>query len=206
MHGKRNIVLLGFIAGLATLLSACAGGGASPNASDLAEGKNFDLSRYDRVMVDPVVVEFDESWEPSHTGSRLPMSESERERVAEEVAELFDPAFRQELELGGHVNVVEQAGSGVLRITPKLVDVYLNAPAPLARPGATYTRSVGHVTVHLVFRDAVTGEQVLELHDRVRGRDIGLLRTASPVYNTIELTRIFEDWAQVIRQDLFRAP
>ncbi|HEX6927928.1 MAG TPA: DUF3313 family protein [Gammaproteobacteria bacterium] len=202
MRGK--IALWGFVAGMAALTSACAA--YSSTGAGFDGGSAYDLSRYERVMVDPVEVEFDENWDPVKVGSHLTMSEHDREKTRQAVAAMFDHSFREELTAGSAVQLVDSAGPGVLRITPVLQEVSLSAAAPLAHPGATYVRTVGNVTLHVVFRDAASGEQVLELHDRVRGRDIGLLRTASPVYNEQELTRIFEDWAQVIRQDIFHAP
>lgn len=186
------------------LLSACAVNEPVQGQGMGRSGKDLDLSRYNKVMVDPVTVEFDKDWRPIQTGSHLEMSQRDRERLKKDIAEVFNKTFREEL--GEGLDVVETAGSGVVRITPELIDVHLNAPTPLMQPGATFTRSVGYVTLHLVFRDAVTGEQLLELHDNVRGRDIGLLRPASPAYNRTELARIFADWAQVVREDLFRAP
>lgn len=202
---STKFALLAVLAGLSMLLSACAGG-TSPAALDLGEGSEYDLSKYQRVMLDPVTLEFAENWEPTPTGTHISMSHREREEIRENVADLFNDEFRSELTEGNRVAVVDRAAPGVLRITPELLDVYLSAPAAMSRPGATYVRSVGNLTLHLVFHDAASGEVVLELHDRVRGRDIGLLRPADSVYNELELRRIFSDWAQVIRQDLFRAP
>lgn len=198
-------VMAGIVTGTAMLLGACASG--YPGGMDFVPGSEFDLSRYDRVIVDPVTVEFDANWNPIDIGSHTPMSATEREAVRNEVADLFTRSFITELEQGGNVDVVEQSGPDVLRITPVLLDVHLNAPLlPLSRPNEILTRSVGHVTLHAKFSDSTTGEALLELRDRVRGRDLGLLRSATPTFNQFELTRIFEDWAQVIRQDLLRAP
>lgn len=185
------------------LLSGCA-------VSEYGQGQGFsrgndlDLSRYNRVVVDPVKVAFDKDWRPVQTGSHLEMSLRDRERLQKDIEGVFNKSFKSEL--GQGLELVNEPGPGVIRITPELVDVHLSAPTPLVQPGATFTRNVGALTLHLVFRDAASGEQLLELHDHVRGRDIGLLRPASPAYNRIELARIFEDWAQIVRQELFRAP
>lgn len=202
MKRSGTSALLAVIAGLSMLLSACATGPAANSGG----GSDYDLSKYERVTFDPVSVEFDPNWKPIPTGSHISLGAREREEIKEFVAALFNEEFSEGLTQGGHVQVVDRAGPGVLRVTPELQDVYLSAPSPMSRPGATYVRSVGHMTLHLVFRDASTGEVVLELHDRVRGRDIGLLRSANAVYNELEMRRMFADWAQVIRQDLFRAP
>src|SRR5690606_24708789 len=126
--------------------------------------------------------------------SHLPLGQPEREQVQRDVERFFNETFRQVLAANGAVRIVDQPGPGVLRLTPKLQDVYLNSPAPKVRPGeSVYVRSVGELTLNLMFRDAASNKAVLLLEDRVRGREIGLMRSASPVYNKVELERIFED-------------
>lgn len=193
-NGKRS----GLVALLALVLGGCAtyGGGG---------GDQFDLSQYDKVMVDPVVVTFAPDGIPAETGSRLPASEEKMERIRREVAQLFQSAFEQELARGGEVELVDAAGPGVLRITPELVNLRLNSPlAHSTGPIETYIRSIGEVTMNTVFRDGATGKEQLTLVDTVHGRDMGLMRSVTPVYTRIELTRIFRDWAQVIREDILR--
>lgn len=197
--------LLAVIAGLSMLVSACATG-PSAVSNDLVEESAYDLSQYQRVMIDPVEVNMHDEGEYVPLGSHVALSEREREKVEADVAEVFNETFREELTKGGAVQIVDRPGPGVMRITPKLLDVNLSAPAPMSRGGlAVMVRSVGEVTLQVTFTDAQTGDAKVELFDKMRGRDIGLLRRADATFNNAELTRIFRDWAQVIRQDLFRA-
>lgn len=198
-----RFAMLAVVAGLSMLVSACATG---PSAVSNDLGGDYDLSQYQRVMIDPVEVNLHNDGKYVPLGSNISLSEREREHIKESVAELFNEKFRDELSKGGAVQIVDRAGPGVLRITPKLLDVDLNAPAPMSRGQLrVLVRHVGEVTLQVTFSDSLTGEAKLELYDKMRGRDIGLLRRADATYNNAELTRIFRDWAQVIRQDLFHA-
>jgi len=197
-----RMVLLGFIAGLSMLLAACTGGPTS-QARELTEGMTHDLSEYSRVMIDPVAVTFAKNWYHVQTGTHFSMTPRERDELQEMVESTFNRHFAAEL-ASGELELVESPGPGVVRITPELNDVYLSAPLPFAQPGNTYVRSVGQMALRLTFHDATSGRQLFELHSRVRGREIGLLRPASPAHNQAELTDFFKDWAQVVRQELFR--
>src|SRR5690606_2913984 len=119
-------------------------------------------------------------------------------RVKRDIAAVFHESFARQLEAGG-LEVVDQAGPGVLLIRPKLLNVYLNAPAAHLQQGRTYARRVGQMTLDVSFVDAGSKEMLVQLTDHVKGRDIGLLRPAGPVFNRVELTDLFEDWALVIR-------
>lgn len=201
---KGRIAFAG-LALAAMLLGGCAavqggGGGNAGNDEDL------NLGRYDKVMIDPVTVSFADDGLPLSTGTRLHAASTEAERVRRSVAELFNDTFREELAAGPGLTVVDRPGPGVARITPELLEVRLNAPVTeLGRPAEVYIRSVGEVTLNATFRDAATGEPLLVLNDTMRGRDFGVLRAANPLHTRYELKRIFQDWAQIIREDLFRA-
>lgn len=188
----------GFLAIALLSLAGCAG-------YSQTETEEFDLSRYDRIMVDPVSVSLAKDGIPGSTGSHLPATESEVKRIKQDISELFHDAFREELG-GGQLVLVDNPGPGVLRITPELVDLRLNSP--LTHPSnslETYVRGIGEVTLNATFRDSQSGEVLLTLYDSMRGSELGLLRPATPVYTRLELTRIFEDWAQIIREDILRA-
>lgn len=184
---------------VAAMLQACAMG-STP------QGETFpELARYRKVMIEPVSVELDERWGYTRTGTRLSLGEDDARRVKEWVAEVFDRSFGEELAEGGKLEIVDRAGPGVARIRPRLTEVYLNAPLPEDHTGVILVRTVGNLQIEAKFEDSVSGETLLELRDKVRGRDIGMLRTASSAYNRTELRRVFEDWARIIREDIFLA-
>lgn len=190
---KRATVLPGL--GSLLLLAAC--------ASYDSHGQSG-LSQYGKVMVDPVTVSLDENWQPVETGSRIEVTAAELERTRDGIAQVFDEAFRDRLASDG-VQLVDEAGPGVLRITPKLVDVRLNAPLEMRDlPTDVYVRDVGDFTLKAVFRDSASGEILLELEEREPVRH-DLVRRASPVFTRAELGRIFDSWARMIREDVLHA-
>lgn len=201
MVGMRKIGITGVLVTLAMLLGACTGGPTS-QARELTHGEERDISRYTRVMIDPVTVTFAKNWYHVQTGTHFSMSRQQREDLEQMVESTFNRHFAEEL-ASGRLELVDSTGPGVVRISPALSDVYLSAPLPYQQPGTTYVRSVGHMALTLQFRDGASGEQLFELHSRVRGREIGLLRPASPAHNQAELTDFFKDWAKVVRQELF---
>lgn len=193
-NGRR---FLGLLALMLWGLAGCAG--------STARTEDFALAGYDKVMIDPVSVSLQKNGLPGTTGTRLPPGEEEVQRIKRDIADIFNESFASELGRRG-LMVVGSPGPGVLRITPELVDVRLNAPLEHATHSLrTYVRSVGDITLSVEFRDSRSGEALLTLYDTMQGRDLGLLRPASPVYTRIELARIFEDWAQVIREDILGA-
>jgi len=198
MNWKLLLLLLGSVVGL----SACAGL-HQPAARELVDDSIIDLSNYRQVLIEPPVIEFDKYWTPVQIGTHLDLSDAEKERVKAEISRIFEETFARTFEESG-LEVVDEARPGVLRIRPKLLNVYLNAPAAQLQQGRTYARRVGQMTLDVSFVDAANDKTLVQLTDHVKGRDIGLLRPAGPVFNRVELTDLFEDWAMVIRHGLFR--
>lgn len=157
---------------------------------------------YEKVMLDPVAVQFDESWRPVRTGSHVRLSGTEMERAREQVAELFDAAFRAEL-AEGDIELVENTGPGVLRITPVLSDVDIRGPLePMAVPVDIYTRYIAQATLEIDFRDGASNALLFRLRDTMQGRDMDL-RRVTPAMTRMELSRMFRKWARIIREDVF---
>ena len=160
------------------------------------------LVQYRRILLEPVQVAFSKDWDPERTGSRMKLSGEEREKIRADLAGLFMKTFEQEVEKGGYA-VVDTAAPDVLRVTPQLVDVYINAPDVMT-PGRdrTYVMSSGRMTLIAELRDSETGAILGRVADQTEGRDDLYFELASSVANSAEARRAIADWARILRARL----
>ena len=160
------------------------------------------LAPYRRLMLDPVEVSFSKDWNPERTASRMKLSQEDREKIRSELASLFMKTFREEVEKGGYA-VVDQAAPDVLRVTPALVDVYINAPDTMT-PGRTrtYVVNAGHMTLVAELRDSETGAILARVADTSEARDNTFLTVSSSVENSAEARNMISQWARVLRARL----
>lgn len=162
------------------------------------------LTRFERVMIDPVEVSFARNWNPRQTGSRLPLAQKERERIVQEITRLFMTTFGKELERGNGYAVVFEPGPDVLRICAALRDVYVNAPEGLA-PGRarTYVTSAGQMTLVAELRDSQTGLVLGRVFDRGDASNVmGGWEMAGSLGTSLGAQRIVADWARFLRARL----
>jgi hypothetical protein len=153
-------------------------------------------------MLDPVQVTFSKDWDPELTGSRVKLSDEDREKIRTNLAATFMKTFKEEVEKGGYT-VVDSAAPDVLRVTPQLTDVYINDP-DIATPGRerTYVRSAGRMTLEAELHDSATGAILARVTDETEGRDELYFEVSSSVANTAAARRAVADWARILRAQL----
>jgi hypothetical protein len=164
------------------------------------------LSTYKRVMIDPVQVAFSKSWAPKRTGSSLPLSETDRERIRSGVARIVHEEFVRELQTNSGYQVVNAAGSDVLRVTPNIANLYISAP-DAGGPGRsrTYVVSAGEMTLVAELFDSETGQVQARLVDRREARETGRLQLTGAMENADEARAIAAAWARTLRTAMDRA-
>lgn len=165
-----------------------------------------DLSQYDKVMLDPVEVSFDRSWDPR--GSRIGLETADPQAIRKGLASLAREVFREELEAAGGYELVEEPGPDVLRVRAQIVDLYINAPdIPRASATRTYVVNAGRMTLVAELYDSQTNALIARVVDRERGREYGIneLQIANAVTNTAEARRVLREWADILRNALDRA-
>jgi hypothetical protein len=163
------------------------------------------LSPYRRVMLDPVEVAFSKEWKPDQPGSYLPLSDDDREKIRSDLAHLATQTFTKVLQKGGYP-VVTEPGADVLRVVPRLEDVYVNAP-DVNLPGRTsqYVKSSGRMTLVAELRDSASGEIVARIYDQREGRTDQALRLSSSVSNYDEARDLVTRWANILLGRLNKA-
>ena len=126
----------------------------------------------------------------------------EREKIRSDLAALFMKTFGEELEKGGY-KVVDAAAPDVLRVIPKLEDVYVNAPDLMA-PGRTrtYVMNAGRMSLLAELRDSETGAIIARVSDQSEARDLPYFELATSVSNSVEARRMIADWARILRARL----
>ena len=86
------------------------------------------LAAYKRVMIDPVDVQFDPSWDPVRTGSLIKLSSEEREKIRTGVARIVHDEFVKALQAKSTYQIATEPGPDVLRVKASIVNLYVNAP------------------------------------------------------------------------------
>jgi len=164
------------------------------------------LSKYTRVMLDPVEVSFDKNWNPRRGLGGLDTADPQA--IRKDLAELARKVFRRVLEKKGGYPLVEEAGDDVLRVRAQIVDLYINAPETNSSAiTRTYVVDAGEMTLVAELYDSQTNALIARVVDRERGLDRGLneLQIANRVTNTAEADRIISSWARRLRTALDKA-
>ena len=201
----RFCVMAMFLGGFLVATPAGADPAAEANAltgfDEVRIEPGADPAGYRRVLLEPVQVEFHPQWDPRRTGSRLRLGERERERIRSDVAGAFDRSFRHVLEASPRLEVVDEPGPGVLRFSPRLVDLTVNVIDD--RPAVhshTLVRDGDRFTLAAELSDAGTGAAVGSLRDERSMRGFqDVLRFANRLTTVGEAEMVFRAWAKELR-------
>jgi hypothetical protein len=199
----------------AVVLSGCASTDAVTEWDGLVRQPNTRLNAvfvkpdaqvvaYRSVMPDPVQVSFDGNWDPNR-GTRSTSARLNADDIAaikSDLAELFREIFRDELARGGY-QLVDQPGPETLRVTPAIINLFINAPDTSA-PGRTrtYTADSGRMTLVVELRDSETGTLLARAVDTQTGRNAGMWTITNRVTNTADARRAIGVWASALRRGL----
>jgi hypothetical protein len=160
---------------------------------------NADLAGYRKILIDPARVVFRDDWNKNPNdslGFTRRIAPYEVERITDDTASGLNSAVAQAFKARGY-EIVASPGPGVLRLTPSVVDLYVNAPD--ARPAGTaksFTVDSGEGTLILEARDAVSGTLLSRVVDHRRADETTrrLTRTTS-VQENFWLETMFSRWA-----------
>jgi hypothetical protein len=168
-----------------------------------------DFRGYTKVLLDQTQVVFRDGWIKDINRSTRELSNrirsEDEERIVEEARTTFAEIFGRALKDAGF-EIVTASGADVLRLAPRVVDMYVNAPdklttAPLTR---VFTVDAGEATLVLEIRDSTTGALIGRATDHGTASLTGssrLSRTTS-VSNRGAFEYLFRAWAQVCAKGL----
>lgn len=202
--GLRTLLLIAAVAGTASIATTPA---AQPAASDglarvpsraldeLYVRPNADLAAWRKVQIAPARVEFERGWlkrinETRDVSRRI--SQDDAQRIASDAAVRLDAAVAAAFAAQGY-EVVTAPGPGVLRLSPYVTDLFVNAPdvpAPGIQRGYTYS-DAGTATVHLDAHDAQSGTLLVRIVDRNTATEVGRLDRATSVSNLFWFETMF---------------
>jgi hypothetical protein len=161
---------------------------------------------YRSLVLDPVQVAFDKSWDPNRdvrSASRR-LSASDMQEIRDGMGSEFRRIFGEELAAAGY-DVVAKPLEDTLQVTAALADVYINAPdAMTAGRTTTYTMNAGRMTLVMELRDGPTGQLLARVVDRHVGNETGFATVANSVTNSAEFRRAVTAWAKRLVKGLDR--
>lgn len=160
------------------------------------------LAIYKRVRLDALEVTFDNNWNPNRDTLDLSrrLSNADVEVIKADIAAEFRTIVREELGAGGYV-LADDSGEDVLRVTAKIMDLYVNAPVkPIAGRSRVYVASAGRMTLVTELRDSLTGQALARIVDREQGSMRGRLEISSSMSNSAETYRIISNSARELRK------
>jgi Protein of unknown function (DUF3313) len=164
------------------------------------------LAAYKRVMIDPVDVQFDPSWDPVRTGSLIKLGSEEREKIRTGVARIVYDEFVKALQAKSTYQIVTEPGPDVLRVKASIVNLYVNAPDSAgASRSRTWVSSAGRMTLQSALSDAASGQLLALVVDRREAGNSGRMQLSSSVLDEGEAEAVAADWARILRKALDNA-
>jgi hypothetical protein len=158
---------------------------------------NADLTGYNKVMIDPIQVEFSKNWLGSVNDSRYVarIRPEDAQRIADETTANAGGIVADAFRARGY-EIATAPGAGVLRLTPRVTELYVNAP-DVFPPGVTrsFARDAGEATLVLEARDAVNGTLLAVIVDHGTAQDMMRLTRATSVSNTFWFDGLYKRWA-----------
>ena len=203
--------LLGALAFGTVALPAYAASALPPPYEDLIHVKSkkldavyllpgADFSAYSKVMIEPVQVSFRKDWVKETNRSRglsSRIDEDDAQRIAQAARSGFEDVFVAAFKSKGY-EVVTSPARGVLRLSPAIVNLYINAPQQ-SGPGISrsYTVEAGGATLVLEARDSITGAVLGVAIDRSETRGSGYATLTTSGSNRADFEQLFKRWADI---------
>jgi hypothetical protein len=167
-----------------------------------------DFRGYTKVMLDPAPVAFAKGWSRDINQTMDLMrrtSTEEAEQIAEQASSGFGGVFASVFRNAGY-EVVTAPGADVLRLSPRVVNFSITAPANLTTSPRTrvYASDAGEATLVLEFHDSTTGALLGRAVDRSIAGDRGnfwssarwrIRNQISTVSNRADFEALFATWA-----------
>jgi hypothetical protein len=170
---------------------------------------NADLSTYRRIIVDPARAAFRKNWLKDMNAQRDVqrwLGQEDAQRIIDEAAASMGDVVAATFKAQGY-EIAAAPAEGVLRLSPSVTDLYVNAP-DVPTPGIqrAYVRDGGQATLRLDVHDAVTGSLLARIVDSDTAREIRLNNRATSVSNLFWFEAMFRQWAGNCANELAMPP
>ena len=157
-----------------------------------------DWSKFTKIQLEKATVQFRKNWvrDQKHRSGNLPTEEN-MGRIKSDLSELLDEVLRQELTTDGVYTMSETHGENVMRITPKIIDLNINAPDRMRdHIGSSFADSKGSMTLELEIHDSVSGNLLARMIDSQEDPQKGYLEWATTGTNLRAARFMFIRWAK----------
>lgn len=159
-----------------------------------------DFRPYRAVLIDEPEVAFDKNWMRNMNETRnlsRRVSQADAEKIATAARSGLVEVFQAEFRKAGY-EIATAPGADVLRLSPSIVRLYINAPDVMA-PGRsqTYTIDAGEATLVLAAHDSASGAVLGMVVDRREARGTGFVTWTNSVTNRSDFRRLFQQWAKI---------
>jgi hypothetical protein len=165
------------------------------------------LQGYTKLMIDEVTVAYQK--EPRSSRQSPGASEQNyalRSSQMDDLKSWFYEAVVNALTKDDGYEIVDAPGPDVLHVSAYLVDLVVRVPTETTGRQYMRTRSYGEVTLVLELHDSESNEilgRVADRRDPTRNTN-NSLAIVSPTYVKADVERLFEYWANVLREGLDR--
>jgi hypothetical protein len=158
-----------------------------------------DFTRYRRLMIEPLTVEFVEDWRKQHPA----VSDREVHRIETETAKNFLAVFNEILVDEGRFGMADVREADVLVVVPRMRD--LKIPAPETESDTGYQSNSPHpISLQMTgeLRDGIDGDVLLrvimiEPEDRT---DLHLRSGPNRISNARQIRESLEKWTRLVRE------
>ncbi|KAA9134215.1 DUF3313 domain-containing protein [Marinihelvus fidelis] len=211
MNRIKTLLTVGVVA-LATSGAALAGKAGEPceEGMERIDSERFSqmyrladarLGDYRAVMIEDFDVEFASWWRRQQQRAGNFVKRSEMDEFTTEMAQLATEVFEERFRSMGF-EVVDHVDEGVLRVTPKIVDLNFIVPdAGWTKYTTVRSGSSGDMTLEATITDSVTGQLLATVRDQQVDREPG--NTIRNTATTRKVAaRMMDRWAEDLGAEL----
>jgi len=170
----------------------------SKNFDEVYMRPDADLAAYRKVIIDQTKVEFQKGWLKYMNSTREPrrwITRDDQQQITDDLTAGMTRVFDDTFKTRGY-EVVAAPGPGVLRLSPSVTELFLNAPdVQAANPARTFSVDTADATLVLEARDAVTGTVLARFVDRTTAHELRLINYTSNVSNQFWMEALSRQWA-----------
>jgi hypothetical protein len=165
---------------------------------EFAVRPNADLAGYRKVIIDPATVEFKKGWLKSINETRdlsRWLRPSDQQEIADNAAASMNTVVADAFKARGY-EIVTAPGPGVLRVSPHVTELFVNAPdVPASAPARLFNVDAGDATLALEARDSASGTLLARVVDRGTARELSTrINPAFAVTNQFWFEAMFRQW------------